>query len=124
MKKNFLAIIALFLTLTCHSQTKGIIGSWISRDTINKIHFFIKRDGTIEKTTAVGKEDVWNQVPETGTYTFEKENLLIIIWQDKSIEKIKVKFIGNNAAFQFMNQKGKLSMPNIFLRVLDAEVPN
>lgn len=122
MKKNLLFTILLFSSIAGNSQSKGIVGSWISLDSINKIHFFINTNGTIAKSTAVGKENVWTKTPKAGTYTFEKDYNLVIKWQDKSIENIKVKFIDNNAEFQFADQNGKLSEPNIFLRIVDEEI--
>lgn len=122
MKKNFLIIVLLVSTINCYSQSKGIIGSWLSLDSINKVQFFINSNGTIKKRTAFESEDVWSKTPLAGTYTFKKGHDLFIKWEDKSFENIEVKFIDNNAEFRFTNKNGKANKPYVFLRIVDEEI--
>ena len=119
MKIKLLLAILLVTATTGYSQPKGIIGSWISLDTVNRVHYFIQADGTIEKRSATGSEDVWRKMPRLGNYTFKNEKNLIISWEDKSSEKIAVKFIEKNPEFTFSGKKGK---PEVFLRIYDEEV--
>ena len=119
MKRHFLVIVLLFLAISSYSQSKSIVGSWIWRDSINTIQFFIKSDGTIEKRTALTSEDVWNKAPQIGTY---KEHVLSIKWNDKSTQNVNVKFVDNNAEFQFIDQKTKPKNSYTFLRIVDEEI--
>ena len=122
MKGNLFLTVLLFSAVTSYSQGKGIVGSWLYRDSINTIQFFVKSNGTIERRTALANEYVWNKTPQTGTYTFGKDQTLVINWADKTVEKIKVKFLEQNAEFHFANQKEKPEIPYTFLRIVDEEV--
>jgi hypothetical protein len=112
----------LFSVITSYSQSKDIKGSWIYRDSVSTIQFFIKPNGVIEKRTAPAGENVWNKTPQAGTYTFNKEHSLVIKWADKSIENVEVKFIGRNAEFQFTNKKERPKRTCLFLRIVDEEI--
>jgi len=115
-------MILLLLAVNSYSQSKTIIGSWLSLDKVNKIHFFINTDGTIEKRTATKDEDIWNKTPLTGTFTFQKNRSLVIKWNDKKVENIQVKFINNNAEFRFLDPKAKTNKSQVFLRIVDEEI--
>ncbi len=122
MKRNVLIIVLLFSVIPSYSQSKGIIGSWISLDSINRIQFFIKSNSSIEKRTASVGEDIWSKTPLSGTYTFKKGHNLVVKWEDKSTETIEVKFIDKNAEFLFIDKRKNLNKPSIFLRLVDEEI--
>jgi hypothetical protein len=122
MKKNCFLVILLLLAVNSYSQSKAIIGSWLSLDKVNKIHFFINTDGTIEKRTATKDEDIWSKTPSTGTFTFQKNRSLVIKWNDKKVENIEVKFVDNNAEFRFLDPKDKTNKSQVFLRIVDEEI--
>jgi len=121
MKEKLLLITILLVSNAIYSQSKTIVGSWITRDTVNRIQFFINDDGTVEKRTATGNEDVWNKKPLSGTYTFSN-NTLFMKWSDKTTETIKVKFIQNFAEFRLFDNRKKSSISKVFLKIVDEEV--
>ena len=121
MKEKLLLITILLVSNAIYSQSKSIVGSWITRDTVNRIQFFINDDGTVEKRTAPGNEYVWNKKPLSGTYTFSN-NTLFMKWSDKTTETIKVKFIQNFAEFRLFDKRNKSSISKVFLKIVDEEV--
>lgn len=123
MTKLLTTFIFLFLSISSYSQSKSIVGSWISLDSIHKTQFFIKADGGIEKRTAIGKEDIWEKKPIQGTYTFKDRHSLVINWRDKSTEVIEVKFtVDGNAEFRFTKEITKSQKAYVFLRIIDEEI--
>ncbi|RYZ77950.1 MAG: hypothetical protein EOP04_30635 [Proteobacteria bacterium] len=96
--------------------------SWLWRDSINAIQFFIKANGTIEKRTALASEYIWGKKPQTGHYTFKTDNSLAIQWDDNGAENIHVKFLNSNAEFEFANQKHKPNESLLFLRIVDEVI--
>lgn len=125
MKKISLVAIFLFSTIACFSQSKEIVGSWIWRDSLNAIQFFIKKDGSLEKRTALASEYIWGKIPKRGTYIFSN-NMLFIKWSDKITENAKVKFISNLIAeIQFIDSHNKSKQTYTFNKIVDEEViPN
>ena len=124
MKKVFFIVSLLLLTFISFSQSKKIVGSWILRDSIEAMQFFINEDGAIKERRGLANEDIWEKVQRTGTYTFNDRGKLVIIWSDKNIENREVKFEDNfNAAkIKFVGKKGKPGKTYLFVRIVDEEV--
>ena len=123
MKKVFLFSFLMFLAISSYSQSKQITGSWIWRDSSNAIQFFINKDESIEKRTALATEYIWGKTPKTGTYTFSKDHILIIKWSDKTTENAKVKFVSDLIAeIQFTNPQIKSKQTYTFNKIVDEEI--
>ena len=123
MKKSLLIIFLFFFSVACFSQTKQIEGSWIWKDSINKIQLLIKKNGTIEQGTGLAFEDVWRRDTRRGTYTFNK-GILSITWRDESTESWRVIFKDHSkaAAILCTASKGQAKKTYLFLRIIDEEV--
>jgi hypothetical protein len=122
--KGVLVIILLLATgLKSYAQSQSIVGSWISADTVHKTQFFIKANGTVEKRTAMGSEDIWSKTPQKGTYIF-KSNRMVIKWGNSTTETMQVQFTKGGAEFRAVDIKGELGKPELFLEIVDEVVPD
>ncbi|MEI6811106.1 MAG: hypothetical protein WCK60_03615 [Candidatus Nomurabacteria bacterium] len=124
MRKSLFIISLLSLTITCHSQSKQIIGSWILKDPIDAMQFLIKENGTIEQRRGLATENIWTKTPRQGTYKFNDKGKLVITWSDKSIEHREVKFENNFKAANiiFLDKKDKYKKSYLFLRIIDSDI--
>jgi len=123
MLRSLLIIGLLFSTIACYSQSKDIVGSWIWRDSVNIIQYFIKANGTIEGRSAFSNEDIWKKKPIIGTYKFKKSHSLTIEWADGSVQIVTVKFTDNfTVEMQTLNLKHGPGNKIIFKKIIDEEV--
>jgi len=123
MLKRILTIFFAVLTTASYSQSKKIVGSWISRDSIQIIHFFANEDGTILERHGFPNDNIWEKAQRNGRYVFVKDELTIT-WSDKTIEHRTVQFEDhfNAAKIKFTNKKGGPKIVHLFLRLMDEEV--
>ena len=117
---RFLLTLLTIGIFNCSAQNNKIVGSWIYQEEGNTIQYFIKQDGTIFKRKAISGKEVFNSTPKVGTYKFNDNSVLIIKWEDKTSEKLIVKFIDKNAEFTTTELKKRKTY--LFLRIIDEEV--
>ena len=124
MKKILLFLSLLALTFTSYSQSNKIIGSWIMRDSIEAMQFFMSKEGTILERSGLANENIWTKASRTGTYTFNDKGKLVITWSNKTIENREVKFEDHFkvAKLTFTDKKPEVKKTYLFLRIVDEEV--
>lgn len=124
MKKSFLISVLFLFTYSGYSQPNKIIGSWILRDSIEAMQFFITADGIIKERHGPAAENIWDKTQRTGTYTFSNNGKLVITWSDKSIENREVRFEDNFnvAKIKIIDNKTKKAKTYLFLKIRDEEV--
>lgn len=125
MIRSFLIISFLLCSFTGFAQTGDIIGSWIWKDSVNKIQLFIKKRGTIEQGSGLEFEDVWRRDTRRGTFTFDKGKLEItwLSFTDTN-ETWLVTFTdqGKAAYMQMPAADGKPGKKYLFKKIIDEEV--
>jgi hypothetical protein len=124
MNKIFLIIIIPVSLISC-VQTPKFDGGWHWSDstTTNVISLALRKDGSVSRYSGPNKtmhpEDLKN-----GKYTLKKDSVLVIEWNDQTIEKCQISLLSKNGLIlTYGPDQGVFSNRKfVFGRVIDEEV--
>ena len=126
MKKIFLIVVIIFSTIIGYSQTRNFVGAWYWSDSTNtnRISIFVRNDSVLSQNSGLVNETIIDKNLRHGKYLLKNKSLLIIKWDDKTVEKDRIKFIDNNTIriTYSPQQKSSSTQVYIFRRVVDEEV--